>query len=301
MAEAANHRTPPPSERVSLPEAVSLIAHWGYEPEAVWRELISKLINGPLQAGDQQGPEFFRNLPIGRLILCGLEPQDVEAVYVLRAGTDRAIPREAWRLWNAKGCILKTGERAGEVLCLVKDCPYPGRVFHWVYRPFLFRADVLWHFRDWQLDQADHSRTVAEVVPEAPVIVMPPVYPEPVIAPEPVIVMPPIHDQPDSEMTNASDATTEQASPVEPAATQPALAKSKLKDVPINGEAVRKALRSVYSQYAKRQGPNLNEVVAPVQELLVADGYKASKDRIQKIATESEFDEARAEVGKRRN
>jgi hypothetical protein len=74
----------------------------------------------------------------------------------------------------------------------------------------------------------------------------------------------------------------------------------KLKEAPLEGSAIRKALRTVYSKYPKRQGPNINQIVPLVRDVLENDGYTASKARIQKIAAEPEFIDRRGEVGKHR-
>jgi hypothetical protein len=76
--------------------------------------------------------------------------------------------------------------------------------------------------------------------------------------------------------------------------------RQKLRDAPLDGSAIRVALRAIYFRYPKRQGPNLNEVVPLVQDSLKNDGYKASKARIQEIAAEQEFVDRRGEVGKHR-
>jgi hypothetical protein len=76
--------------------------------------------------------------------------------------------------------------------------------------------------------------------------------------------------------------------------------KPKLKEAPLDGSAIRKALWTIYCQYPERQGPNLNQVVPLVQDILRNDGYKASKARIQEFAAEPEFNDRRGEVGKHR-
>jgi hypothetical protein len=84
----------------------------------------------------------------------------------------------------------------------------------------------------------------------------------------------------------------------EPADTQAASIKTKLKDA--KPDAIREAVRTVYAPYPPGEGPNLNEVVTPVQHLLETSGRKASKTRIQEIAAEREFEGTRGEVGKHR-
>jgi hypothetical protein len=67
-----------------------------------------------------------------------------------------------------------------------------------------------------------------------------------------------------------------------------------------SADKIRHALRTVYSSYAKGEGPNLNQIVPLVQELLKKEDYRASKQRIQEIAAEPEFADTRGEVGKHR-
>jgi hypothetical protein len=68
---------------------------------------------------------------------------------------------------------------------------------------------------------------------------------------------------------------------------------------PAGSPAIRDAIRAVYDE-AERTGekpPNINEIAAPVQAKLTADGRGASKRQIQKIADEPEFAARRGPLG----
>jgi hypothetical protein len=66
-------------------------------------------------------------------------------------------------------------------------------------------------------------------------------------------------------------------------------------------EETRIAVRTVYARYPKGAGPNLNDIVPLVQDVLKSAGSKKSKPRIQQIAGGSEFAGARGPQGKRKS
>jgi hypothetical protein len=167
MAEASTYHTPPPSEHLSLVEVVALIASRDYNPEDVWRELIRAHIKGDLRAGDRQGPAYFRDLPLKDFIQrAGLAQADIDAIRSL--SRNGLIPPESWRYWEKEGSILKTGGRAGDVLRLLEGYPYHGRTHRLFFEPFLLRADVLRHFRDWQPQLAAEPALATESAEEMP-------------------------------------------------------------------------------------------------------------------------------------
>jgi hypothetical protein len=63
---------------------------------------------------------------------------------------------------------------------------------------------------------------------------------------------------------------------------------------------IRETVRGVYSAFPDRTGPNINEIVDPVKQILAAFGLNAPKDHIQKIADEPEFKLKRRPSGPRR-
>jgi hypothetical protein len=68
---------------------------------------------------------------------------------------------------------------------------------------------------------------------------------------------------------------------------------------PASVAAIRQAMRRVYSE-RKHDPPNVNKVVAPVQEVLAQKGLRASKPSIQKVAAEQEFQGQRNTTGRKR-
>jgi hypothetical protein len=66
-------------------------------------------------------------------------------------------------------------------------------------------------------------------------------------------------------------------------------------------EETRNAIRTVYGRYPKGAGPNLAEIVPLAQAVLELARQKKSKQRIQDLAAESEFDGMRGSQGKRRS
>lgn len=124
----------PPPVRITLPEAVDLIAGQGIDRDAVWNALLAALGGGRLSAGDYR-PEYFRNLPYEQLALLGMPQADLDAI---RAFGD--IPPGSWRCWIAEdGSIIRT---TGEVL---RHIPGNRGLVH--FRPWLSRNAVLVHFR----------------------------------------------------------------------------------------------------------------------------------------------------------
>jgi hypothetical protein len=65
-------------------------------------------------------------------------------------------------------------------------------------------------------------------------------------------------------------------------------------------EEVEEALLEVYEPLGEGNGPNVNEVVKPVQERLKTKGLKRSWDDIVDIAGREKFDKFRGRIGVRR-
>ena len=65
-------------------------------------------------------------------------------------------------------------------------------------------------------------------------------------------------------------------------------------------EEIRNAVRTVYGRYARGAGPNLADIYPLVRDELEKLGLTATKQRIQDIAAEKEFDGVRGQSGKRR-
>jgi hypothetical protein len=84
----------------------------------------------------------------------------------------------------------------------------------------------------------------------------------------------------------------ESVAPVDPLPPE-----SELKEA--SDEDTRDAIRTVYRGYPKGAGPNLADLVSPVQDVLKPAGLKKSKQRIQDIAGEKEFEGARGKPGRR--
>jgi hypothetical protein len=226
MAEADRDPTSPfaipPPVRITLPEAVDLIAGEGLDPDAVWNALFVALSDGRLSAGDCR-PEYFRSLPYEQLALRRMPQADLDAIRYFGE-----IPSGSWRRWIAEdGSIVR---KTGEVL---RHIPDRGGLI--IFQPTLSRVNVLGHF------------------------LAPPKLTAPV---------------------------------------QPTLPKLKLE--PAGDGDIREVLRVVYDGCPDGAGPNINDVVTLVKPRLEARGLEATKERIQRIADESEFKKKRRVPGKHR-
>jgi hypothetical protein len=216
----------PPTERLTLREAVTLLTSEGLNGNEVCKTLQSALIMGRLNASDRKGRNHFRYLDnyLPALAHRGVAEADLNVVSVLGRGF--AIPPETWRQWFTDGSVnWETGE---------------------VPRAF-----------------GRHVETFTPMLPRDEVLAL---------------------------FTRFEPATS----------VRPASIKPKFKDAPLDGEAIREAIRTVNSRFFPGKAPNLNDLVQPVQHLLNEGGLKASKARIQELAGESEFKSARGEVGKHR-
>ena len=137
MAEADRDPTSPfaipPPVRITLPEAVDLIAGEGLDPDAVWNALCVALSDGRLSAGDCR-PEYFRSLPYEQLALRRMPQVDLDAIRYFGE-----IPSGSWRRWIAEdGSIARS---TGEVL---RHIPDRGGLI--IFQPTLSRNSVLVHF-----------------------------------------------------------------------------------------------------------------------------------------------------------
>jgi hypothetical protein len=137
MAEADRDPTSPfaipPPTRVTLVEAVDLIASSGLRPDDVRDALLRGLSDGLLIAGDLR-PEYFRNLPHQQLAPIGMPEADLAAIRNFAA-----IPPISWLRWvDEDGSIIRT---TGEV---IRHIPGGRGAIH--FRPTLSRIDVLAYF-----------------------------------------------------------------------------------------------------------------------------------------------------------
>jgi hypothetical protein len=100
-------------------------------------------------------------------------------------------------------------------------------------------------------------------------------------------------EQEEAEAAAAKRRQQESVVPVDPPSPEPELKEA-------SDEETRVALRIVYARYPDGEGPNLAEVVSLVQDVLKTTGLKKSKQRIQDIAQEKEFEGKRGLPGRRR-
>jgi hypothetical protein len=63
---------------------------------------------------------------------------------------------------------------------------------------------------------------------------------------------------------------------------------------------IKDAIKEVYSRTPEGRGPNVNEVIVPVQAVLKTKGFKTSGRRIREFAEDEQFTKYRGQPGVRR-
>jgi hypothetical protein len=106
-----------------------------------------------------------------------------------------------------------------------------------------------------------------------------------------------VEDELDREEEEAA-ATRRQQESAAPAIDPPS-PEPELREAP--EPVIRSAVLDVYKRTPEGQGPNVNDVISPVEELLKTRTYKTSGRRIRKIAEEAAFAKYRRKLGTHRS